>query len=243
MPNVSVVKGVVRYDNIFRSLELIEKDVQDRISNSTHIVIKPDLLHINGCFGLVSVDAVKAVLDFIEEFTNKKVTIAEGSFSDEDVFHRHDYHDLLNDYSVRFLNLNNDDSVEVKLGNKTAAVSETLLKSDFRISLALLKRDRKTVLIGSIPNIVIGSVSEHDKADFYKSRTFNKDTAELFKLLKPQLSVIDGFDTPERERKLKSSLAIASSSAVAADAVAAGILKIKPGYLRYCGKAKIRVVK
>ena len=243
MVNVSLVKGVVRYDNLFKSLELIQKDIENRLSNRMRIVIKPDLLHINGCTGLVRMGAVKAVLDFVEEFTNKKITIAEGSFSEHDVFHRHDYHDLLQDYSVRFLNVNNDDFVEIKLGSKTISVSKTMLRADYRISLALLKRDRKTTLMGAIPNMIIGSISESDKADFYKSRTFNKNTAELFKLLKPQLSIIDGFDAPKKERKLKSALAIASTDAGAADATAAKVLKIKPGYLQYIKKGRIKILK
>lgn len=238
MPNVSVVEGIVRYDNVFKALELIQKDVEDRISSSTHIIIKPDLLHIDGCSQLADVDSVKAILDFVEDFTNKKVTIAEGSFADEDVFHRHGYHDLLSDYSVRFLNLNHDDSVPIKIGNRAFNVSKSMLESDFRISLAVLKRDRKASLLGAIPNLVIGSVLAEGKANFYAGRGFHKNAAELFRLLKPHLSVIDGFGA------MKSSVAIASSDAVAADATAAKLLKIKNvRYLNYCGRRKVKVLK
>ncbi len=238
MPNVSVVEGVVRYDNVFKALELIRGDVEDKIGKSTHIMIKPDLLHIDGCSQLADVDAVRAVLDFVEDFTNKKITIAEGSFADEDVFHQHDFHELLRDYSVRFLDLNHDDSVPIKIGTRTFNVSKSMLESDFRISLPLLRLDRKAALLGSIPNVVIGSVLGKDKADFYAGRDFHRKTAELFRLLRPSLSVIDGFGAP------KSSLAIASSDAVAADATAAKILKIKNvPYLDYCGKRKIRIIR
>lgn len=244
MVDVALVRGIVRYDNIFSSLELVQDDFKDKISNSRHILIKPDLLHINGCNDseLSNADAVKAILDFVEEFTNKRITLAEGSFSDEDVFHRHGYHELLKDYSVKFVNLNYDDSVPIKVGKTTINVSKTLLKSDFRISAPVLKRDKKALLMGAIPNIVIGGISENDKADFYKSRAFMRSSAELFKLLKPQLSVIDGFDSVKTERKLKSSLALASADAVAADTVAARILKIENSYLKYYGKRRIKVV-
>ncbi len=238
MPNVSVVEGLVRYDNVFKALELIQDDVKDKIGNSMHILIKPDLLHIDGCSQLTDVDAVRAVLDFVEEFTNKKVTIAEGSFADEAVFHRHDYHELLHDYSVRFLNLNHDDFVRIKIGKKAFSVSKSMLESDFRISLSVLKRDRKASLLGSIPNIVIGGILPDGKPDFYAGRNFSKDVAELLPLLRPRLSVIDGFGS------LKSSVAIASSDAVAADSTAAKILKLKSvRYLSYCGKRKVKLVK
>lgn len=238
MPRVSVVEGIVRYDNVFRALELIQKDVESRIADSMHIVIKPDLLHVNGCSQLVDVDSVRAVLDFVEDFTNKKITIAEGSFADEDVFHSHDYHELLRDYSVRFLNLNHDDSVPIKIGKNTFNVSKSMLESDFRISLSLLKRDRKASLLGVIPNMVIGSVLPDGKSDFYAGRDFSRNTAELFRLLRPHLSVIDGFGA------VKSSVAIASSDAVSADATAAKLLKIKNArYLNYCGRRKVKIVK
>ncbi len=237
LSRVSVVEGVVRYDNVFKALELIQKDVEDRISGSTHIIIKPDLLHINGCEQLTDVDAVRAVLDFVEDFTNKKITIAEGSFADEAVFHRHDYHDVLREYPVRFLDLNHDDFVPIKIGKRTFNVSKSMAESDFRISLAVLKRDRKASLLGSIPNIVMGSVLGGDKAYFYADRNFHMNTAELFPLLRPHLSVIDGFGAT------KSETAIASSDAVAADLAAAGILKIRNvPYLNCCGKRKVKIV-
>ncbi len=238
MPNVSFVEGVVRYDSVFRALELIQGDVEDKISNSSHIIIKPDLLHINGCEQLTDVDSVKAVLDFVEGFTNKKVTIAEGSFADEDVFHRHDYHELLRDYSVRFLNLNHDGFVPIKMGSKLFNVSKSMLESDFRISVALLKRDRRASLLGSIPNIAIGSVLPDGKHDFYVGRDFHKNAAELLPLLKPRISVIDGFGA------VNPSVAIASSDAAAADATAAKLLKLKNvRYLNYCGKRELKLVK
>ncbi len=237
MPSVSVAEGVVRYDNVFRALELIQGDVEGKISGSSHIMIKPDLLHINGCSGLADVDAVKAILDFVEEFTNKKITMAEGSFSGEDVFHRHGYHELLSDYSVRFLNLNNDDFVPVKMGRKTFNVSKSMAESGFRVSLSVLKRDRKASLLGAIPNIVVGSVLPDGKSDFYAGRDFHKNVAELLPLLRPHLSVIDGFGA------IKPSVAIASGDAVSADATAARLLKVKNvRYLNYCGKRKIKLI-
>ncbi len=238
MPNVSVVEGVVRYDNVFKALELVQGDVEEKLGRSSRIIVKPDLLHIDGCSQLTDVDAVRAVLDFVEEFTNKKVTIAEGSFADEDVFHRHDYHEILNDYSVRFLNMNHDVFVSVKIGKNRFNVSKSLLESDFRISLALLRRDRKAVLLGSVPNIVIGGILPDCKADFYAGRDFNRNTAEILKLLKPQLSVIDGFGS------MKPFVAIASCDAVAADTAAAKILKLKNvRYLSYCSKRTVTIVK
>jgi len=125
---------------------------------------------------------------------------------------------------------------------KTVNVSKTLLESDFRISLPVLKRDRAS-LLGSIPNIVLGAVSEQDKSSFYTDRSFAHNTAELFKLFKPQLSIFDGFDAVKTIRNIKSSLAMASTDAIAADTVAARILKLKNvKYLNHFPKSKIELL-
>lgn len=244
MTDVSLVKGVVRYDNVMRALHLIQDDIEDKIENGRNIIIKPDLLHINGCneLELTNIDTVKAILDFFEEFTNKKVKIAEGSFSTEDVFHHHYYHDLLKDYSVKFLNMNNEDSTPVEIGKTALHVSNTLLGSDLRISVAVLKRDPKTGILAAIPNICVGGLNEKNKDDFYKSKTLNKQLPELYKLLRPHISVIDGFDAIKTEAKIKFSSAIASSEAIASDMVASKVLGVATKYLHNFSPQKVDIV-
>ncbi|MBI2664102.1 DUF362 domain-containing protein [Candidatus Woesearchaeota archaeon] len=233
MAEVSLVKGVVRYDNVFRALELIQGSVADKISKSSSIVIKPDLLHVRGCSPSANVDSVKAVLDFIDEFTNKKIAIAEGSFTDEDVFHNHGFHDLLNDYSVRFVDLNKDDSVPVKLGSRAYSVSKSLLRADFRISVGL-PRTYSSSFLGCVSNMVLGAVQE--KSALLKSRHFSKNVLELYKLLRPNLAVLDGFDTVTSK---KEAFAVASADAMAADKAAAKFLGIKANYATARAKIKI----
>ncbi|MBI2137079.1 DUF362 domain-containing protein [Candidatus Woesearchaeota archaeon] len=241
MADVAVVDGVVRYDNIFRSLKLVKDGVAGRLSGSSHIVIKPDILHVDGCSGVASVDAVKAVLDFVEEFTNKKVVIAEGAFVEEDVFYRHGFHELLEDYSVRFVNLDYDDSVPVRLGSFSVGVSKVLLESDFRVSLAVFGSERRH-FVGSVSNMVLGAVSGRDKASFYRGRFFGRNVAELSRLLKPHLSVFDCFDAVMSEKK--SSFAVAGVDAVSVDRVAAKSLrKPVPSYLNYLPKQRVTVVR
>ena len=245
MDKVSIVKGLVRYDNVSRTLKLISAELADRIGSSSRIIIKPGLLHLKGCpkSQHTNVDAVKAVLDFVQTFTNKKITIAEGSFSEENVFHNHGYHELIRSYPVRFLDLNEDASVSVQTGNLPVAVSKTLLRADFRISVSALTRTRQGNLSGAVSNIVLGSITKEYKDAFLRRKSYNPDVAELFKLVKPHLSVLDGFTTLSGAIPLKSSFSIAGRSAVAADTVSARMLKIKAPYLAYCEKPHVRIVR
>lgn len=244
MDRVSVLKGVVRYDNVFRALKLLPRELGDRIGSSSRIVVKPGLLHLKGCpkSQHTHVDSVKATLDFVQQFTNKKITIAEGSFSDENVFHAHGYHDLARSYPVRFLDLNSDDSVQVETGSSRTGVSKTLLKSDFRISVSALTRTRQGYLFGSVLNVALGGITGEYKDAFRRRRTYNPDVAEVFKLVRPHLSVIDGFNTLSGSG-LKSSLAIAGRNGIAVDTVSAGLLKIKAPYLTHLSKPRVRIVR
>ena len=245
MDNVSIVRGLVRYDNIFRSLKLLSRELGDRISSSSRIVVKPGLLHLKGCpkSQHTHVDSVKATLDFVQQFTNKKITIAEGSFSEENVFHNHGYHDLARSYPVRFLNLNRDDSVPVQIGNAMTCVSKTLLRADFRISVSAPVRTRQGYLFGSVPNVVLGSITGTSKEAFRKRKSPGSDVAELFKLMRSHLSVLDGFNTLSGLPGLKSPLAIAGRNGIAVDTALARMLKIKAPYLNHLEKPHVKLVR
>ena len=245
MDKVSIVRGIVRYDNVSEALKLLSGELADRIGSSSRIVIKPGLLHLKGCpkSQHTNVDALKAVLDFVQTFTNKKITVAEGSFSEENVFHNHGYHELARSYPVRFLDLNGDASVPVQTGNLPVAVSKTLLRADFRISVSALTRTRKGDLLGAVPNVVLGGVAKENKGAFLKRRSYNPDVAELFKLVRPHLSVLDGFNTLSRTLPLKSSLAMAGRNAVATDTAMVRMLRIKAPYLAYLEKPHVEIVR
>ncbi len=249
---VALVKGAVRYDTVFKSLELIEAAVKEKIANSMRIVIKPDFFFPKQRMS-TSVDAMKAVLDFILEFTNKKITVAEGLYDGSEVqpvFHKADLHELHDDYGLKYVDLNKDEFVTISLDNKLSVrVAKTVLNSDLRISLAIPKLTSAKFLAATA-NIAIGSIissgrlkDKNDKARLMSSKNYDSAIAELLKVVKPSLAVVDGFESIVNKQGLETNLCVASSDAVAADTVAAAALgknlkKIrKPAYLELCGKA------
>ncbi len=251
---VGLAKGSIRYDIVTKSLQLIEESVKERIANSMRIVVKPDFLFTRQGMS-TDVDAVKAVLDFILEFTNKKITIAEGLYGGAEiqpVFHKALFHELHDDYGLKYVDLNRDEFVTISLSNKLSVrVAKTVLNSDFRISVAVPK------LVGNrfsaaAANMAIGSLissgrskDKNDKARLMSSKNHDSAIAELLKVVKPSLAVVDGFESVIGKKSLETNLCVASSDAVAADTVAAAALgknlkKIrKPAYLELCGKAGI----
>ena len=163
---VGLAKGSIRYDAVFKSLQLIEESVKERIANSMRIVIKPDFFFTREGM-CTSVDAMKAVLDFIMEFTNKKITIAEGLYDGSEVqpvFHKADLHELNDDYGLKYVDLNRDEFVTIAVSKALSVrVAKTVLNSDFRISVAVPKLAGNR-FSAAVANMAIGGLISNGKS-------------------------------------------------------------------------------
>lgn len=252
---VGLAKGPVRYDAVTKSLRLIEESVKERIASSMRIVIKPDFLFTKQGMH-TSADSVKAVLDFILEFTNKKITIAEGLYDGSEVqpaFHKADLHELHEDYGLKYVDLNRDEFIAISVAKGLSVrVAKTILNSDFRISVAVPKLAGSN-FSAATANMALGSLissgkpkDKNDKARLVSSKNHDSAVAELLKVVKPSLAVVDGFESVIGNKSFETNFCIASADAVAADVVAAAALgkglkkKIpKQKYLELCGRAGI----
>ncbi len=254
-PVVGLAAAHVRYDGLTKSLELVQDSVIGKISNSMRIVIKPDFFFPRQGMS-TSADAVKAVLDFILQFTNKKITIAEGLYNGGEirpVFHKAELHELAEDYGLKYVDLNRDEFVTVSLQKGLALrLAKTIINSDFRISLAVPK------LVGcnfsaATANMAVGSVIssgtaavKNDKARLLSGKNYAAAVAEILKIIHPNLSVVDGFKSVVNGRSVETNFCAASADGVAADVIAASALgkalnrKIsKQKYLELCSGAGI----
>ncbi|MBI3037111.1 DUF362 domain-containing protein [Candidatus Woesearchaeota archaeon] len=250
---VALVKGAVRYDNILKSFEMVADSISDELSNSMRIVIKPDFFFQKRGTS-TSVDAMKAVLDFILDFTNKKITVAEGLPTGSDsrpVFHQAGFHELADDYGLRFVDLNKDDYVTIAVSKTLRLrVAKTILNSDFIVSVAVPKLAGSR-FSGAVANAAVGSVlrtgksaATDDKRKLISSKNYDAAVAELTKVAKPSLAVVDGFYSVVGNRTPETFFCVASADAVAADVVVAAALgkelnrKIpKQEYLGMCSRA------
>jgi uncharacterized protein (DUF362 family) len=162
---VAIVRGEDRYRNVLSALRLIEGDVRlgDRI------VVKPNLVSITNQLAATHADALRAVLQFIRERSDRDIVIAEGSASSDTVkgFERYGYRELAARFGARLVDLNRDRSVEVGLVDRDARlmkvrIARTIAESDCRISLAPMKTHDTVVVTLSLKNLVMGSlIREH----------------------------------------------------------------------------------
>jgi uncharacterized protein (DUF362 family) len=241
MVRVALEKGTVRYDNIHLALRRISSDVEKAVSDAHSIVIVPNSLYPKNEQTVVNVDAIRAVLDFITQFTNKKITIASGSFAMTDVFSDFHYFGLQDSYSLEFADLHND---EYKAG-----LSKKLLASDCRISIGLLQTHHMLLANLSTSSMALTAMQLSQRTKLHEPKEFQKQAITASKLVMPHLAVIDGFsgmegDFPRENRFRMVNVALAGKDSAAIDIVASSLMGIKtPSYIKKLRKASdIQVV-
>jgi uncharacterized protein (DUF362 family) len=243
MQKVALVKGDVRYDNVFKSLELVFSEVESIVSKSYRIVVLPDFLYTKNETTVVHVDAVRAILDFITQFTNKTVTIAGSSFSIADFFSDFHYMRLQDSYSVRLVDLYKDKLVPLR--NIGVDVSKTLLDSDCRISVGLLHTHNILLANLSLSQFLLSAISLTGKKELMQDpKIAHLTISALSKKLLPHFSVIDGFAGIQGDFPLSTDIvrpvnvAIAGNNPLAVDAVAAAVMGIRAAQIAYLRRSK-----
>jgi uncharacterized protein (DUF362 family) len=217
LSKVALIKGHDRYTNVAESLTLIG----DEIDLGKKILIKPNFTSVDNQLVATHVDAVRATLDFLVQRTSSEIIIAEGTSSGSamDGFQNYGYLELADRYNVRFMDLNKDETIEVrvldsKFDTMGIRIAKTIVDADYRISICPPKTHDDVLYTGAIKNIVSGAVVR--KQQWFISRLFkgsgwlgrifgddklklhqgyqamNLNLYELATLIPPQLSIIDG---------------------------------------------------
>ena len=248
MVRVALVKGENRYDNIKKALEMIKEDIHNGIEGKKSILLKPNLVSPYNQLSATHIDTIKAILDFIKNFTNQQIVIGEGSAYDTlTAFKNYKYNQLQDNYNVRLVDLNNDSYREISAFDRnlnpiTFEVSKAVLDSDYIISAAMLKTHDNVIATMSIKNMVVGSLVHGNKHKIHQGYpAINLNLYKLSKHVWPKLSVIDGFTAmegngPESGEQVDMKIAIASNDPLAADTIGAYIMGFDPdeiGYLHY----------
>ncbi|MBD3354394.1 DUF362 domain-containing protein, partial [Candidatus Woesearchaeota archaeon] len=163
-------------------------------------------------------------------------------------FKGYGYDRLKDEYDVELVDINEDDHEMLEISNNVKVrVSKLMLDpKNYLISAAVLKTHDNVVATLSLKNLVMGAIIKrevNDKAKMHQGiKEINYDIFRLAKKLKPDISVIDGFEGmegngPNSGDPVDSRLAIASADFLAADRIGLEVMGIdasKVGYLNYC---------
>lgn len=245
---VALVKGDDRYGNVLQALESIEEDVD--LAGKRRIIIKPNFVSVHRPLSATHVDAVRAVLDFLRARGLEGVTLAEGPAmgSVQQGLKSYGYLGLVDDYHLKVVDLNKDESVELDLYDKRLRpmrlrVARTVLESDYRISVGPPKTHDMAIVTLSLKNMAVGSLVRGQKSRVHQScPVINLNLYKLAHHVAPHLAVLDGFQAMEGNGPVGGSavdwrIAIASTDFLAADSLAAqamGFALEDIGYLYYC---------
>ena len=253
-PVVVVTKSRGHYDGVQKTLRLIEEQVAKDVKGKKRILIKPNFVSTSRQLAATHVDAVKAVLDVLSRYHSGKITIGEGpaSASLRSGLVNYDYLQLREEYDVDFLDLNEDDYIEVEgydsqLQQLRFRVSRSVVESDYRVSVAMPKTHDVVITTLSIKNMVVGSLVNHEKSKIHQGYPgINLNIAEFAKVVMPHLGVIDGFvgmegSGPVSGDPVELRTAAASRYPVSLDAVVSRIMGFDPfeiGYLYHLNEWK-----
>ena len=147
------------------ALNAIENDLQ--LSHLKNIVVKINLTAPKNPAAITHVDAIRAVLDFLCTRNANQITIAEGTasgmISTPKAYDLLNYYSIFKKYNLRFVDLNTDESTEEQVYNHQlkpirVRVANTILNSDYLISLCLPKTHDSGIMSASIKNMVMGSL-------------------------------------------------------------------------------------
>jgi uncharacterized protein (DUF362 family) len=159
---VALIKGDSRYDNIAKALSLIEDDIQ--LDEVKDILIKVNFVSTTRQLASTHVEGVRALLDFLRPRYDGPITIAEGSSSDTFAGYRNfGYLELVDEYGVQLVDLNQDDWVWVQVYDRHLRPMElraarSVVESDYRIAIGPPKTHDAVLVTLSLKNIVVGSM-------------------------------------------------------------------------------------
>jgi len=194
-------------------------------------------------YSATHVDAVRTILDFIyEEVGRREVIIGEEPAGAplKRGLRNYGYIEFAETYDVKFIDLNEDDTLWVKVYDHNLVkrievlISRTALESDFRISVCRPKTHDTVIVTLTVKNIVMRAVQRLYKWRVHQGYgAINMSTAELAELLTPHLTIIDSLKGIEGNRPIAGTsvewgIFIAGTNPIEVDALTTWLMGFKP---------------
>ena len=248
---VALTGGCTRSENLDKALHLIEDDID--LTGKSDLFIKVNFVSTDNQLAATHVDGVRALLKFLRERYNGKITIGESTLGAASLgFERYGYLDLVNEFGVELVDLNEGewemlDLYDSEMNPMQVHFSKHLLESDYLISIGPSKTHDFVVVTLSIKNVVMGGVSysHDDKIKIHQGYpVMNLNLYLMATRCQPYLSIIDGFTGMEGEGPVMGTpvdwgIAAVSCDTIAADCLVANLMGFDIadiGYLWYLQK-------
>lgn len=261
MINVAVAEGKNRRTLAQKVMRQLEGELKQKLAGKKSIFLKPNLIHHEIGLAVTHVDTVRGVLDVLRDLTDAPITIGDAGFTGTlAAFRNHGYENLPSEYeNITLMDLNDDDwvlghSVRSDGSQNEVRRSKTALESDFKISVAPMKLHDHAGVSLSIESWVFGTWLVPPRIgpmgqvwarwpwlEEQGLPAMHASIAELYHQSPIDLSIVDGVQAMQNKgpvdgEVLELDAMIASTSPLAADAVAASIMGIDPAAIGYLAK-------
>jgi uncharacterized protein (DUF362 family) len=221
LTKVALVQGKERQANIRQALNMIDQEIATQITDKApcRILIKPNMVRTNKPLAATHVDALHAILNYLQQYDQyiAKIAIGEGPAGSpaSQGFQKYGYYDLQKTYAVDFIDLNHEPHQIVQVdaidgGTEEIRIAQSPFNFDLSISVTLPKTHETVIFSGVIKNFLMGIViwdSVDDKIrmhgfsnrrewdHYYPSaiKTLHKNLTTLLQVCKPDIGLIDGF--------------------------------------------------
>lgn len=228
------------------------------LDGKKHISIKPNLARPSSSQSgsTTNLEMVEAVIEKINDVSDCDIQVVETNnfmANADDTFRTLGYLDLARVHpNVRCINLSKGEKLRISMNGKifkTIRVSEHMIFSDYIVNVAKLKTHVDYYYSGALKNAYGFLLFPQRRAQYHGF--MHEALTDLNILYKPDLTVIDGLVGMEGFGPVSGTprhvgVVISSKDPVAADAVAAQIVGIKPTrikYLKYAAKNGIGTIR
>lgn len=248
---VSLVKSKSSYEGTLAAFRLLEKDLRPLIEKAKRPVIKVNFVSANHKLAATPVEAVRAVADFIRQYSKAKILVAETATlgTTEQGWRNYGYYQLEKISGIELFDLANDRTFPLELLNRsgdsfTVPFSASLHDSDFLISLTRPKTHDAVVVTLTGKNIAVGGIIG-ERGRVHQGKMIHENLLRALKKVPPHLAILDGTlgmqgDGPAFGDPIKAGWAAASLDWLAIDTLAVYLMGYELENIGYLYLAKER---
>lgn len=247
-PVVSIIKAQEEQQSLREALELLP--LEEIFKPGDRVVITPNWVKSMAPQQAVVVgpETLRELIQFVKKRQPKKITVAVGSGGEEtsNVFKSVGYDRIIQEEAVEFVDLNYGPFVPLKLEHhiiQETPIHQLVTECDVLISFTQLKQHEEATISAAIKNIALAwppaSVHGFPKKQLGIHEDLHGFIAAMTKKIPADLAIVSvdkamiGTGPSEGKAVNTNGLVIASTDALAADAIGARLMGFLPQAIHY----------
>ncbi len=250
MSRVGLVKSADSYKGTQDALKIFESELRPLIVRAKKPVIKVNFVTARNPLAATPVEGVRAVIDFIRQFSGVKILVAEEAVvgTTEEGWGNYRYHQLEKYQGIKLYNLKGDKAVFVAIKNKSGRIikipfSKTLCDSDFLISVTRPKTHDAVVVTLTGKNVAVGGILGKNKGKIHQGNAIHQNILLVLEKVRPHLAILEGTQGmegqgPDAGTAVSSGWAAASLDWLAVDTLGAYLMGFDLKNIGYLYMAK-----